>query len=387
MFVVGFVLWTAVAALAFRGNESIAIDGRPAVLEIHASPTVRVRLKSLGTGPWRIRSSTTLRIDDHAEAPLHLDGDRGVELRIAEGRVLIDGRDLGAEVELEGDGPLEVRSSDHPTRRYAGRLSLRPGDLPHPVLSLPLEDYLTQVVPREMPLDYPDAALRAQVIASRSYALWTIGRRKDQAYDVADDETSQVFGDLESRGSRIEGLVRSTRGIVLVWEGKALPAYFSANCGGHTRSNGEAFGESPLQPLRGAVCGSCGWSPHYRWRADLAARELTRALGLEAAPDEARLEQPGSVWEPRIEFLREGRELLSLDARELRRRLGFHRIKSTCIGAVVVGGGRARIEGRGFGHGVGLCQNGARGLAEAGFGPIRILSHYFPGAELARIVP
>lgn len=106
---------------------------------------------------------------------------------------------------------------------------------------LPLEDYIRGVVPSEMPSGWEIEAHKAQAIAARSYALANMGKRGKYGYDLKDTPEDQAYGGASAETTRTNQAVIDTEGIVLVCQGKIVPAYYSASAGGQTRSAGQVW--------------------------------------------------------------------------------------------------------------------------------------------------
>jgi stage II sporulation protein D len=247
-----------------------------------------------------------------------------------------------------------------------------------------------------MPRTFPSAALDAQAIVARTYALATVaGLRSGSTLVLADDVSDQVYGGRSSETAETDAAVRRTAGLVVVHDGAPIVAYFHSTCGGHTSDPGPVLSRPTAPPLRGVPCGHCADSPHYRWTADVPREDARRALvacGLPAASVAAFSIVPGTRDEGgrRLEFrVTSGRDGSSagVDANAFRIALGPMRLKSTRVDSIEPHGASLRLAGGGFGHGCGLCQYGARGLAANGRDARGILQHYFPGAGVTRAYP
>jgi stage II sporulation protein D len=247
-----------------------------------------------------------------------------------------------------------------------------------------LEVYLGGVLGGEMPLKWPDAALEAQSIAARTYALWHSRAHTGEDHDLKADARSQVYTGVA--GSRARVIVQATCGRVLTYEGQVFEAYYSSTCGGETASAVWVFGGPPIAPFRGGPCPHCASSPHARWEKKVPAADLAQRLASYGVkPPVTRVE--ALTW-PRGSYVREvvvshaGGES-RLPGTKFRVALG---LKSTAF-EVATGADSATlvVTGRGWGHGVGLCQWGARGAADAGLDAQRILEWYYPGAAIQRL--
>jgi len=264
------------------------------------------------------------------------------------------------------------------TSAYRGSLTMkaRSGGRVRAINVVDPEQYVGSVVGSEMYSRWPLEALMAQAVAARTFMLHTVA---DRGYMVPADMAYRGVG-AESRAARLAtGL---TEGIVLTYDGRVLPAYFHSTCGGRTVAADRVFAMEPLPPLQGVDCPWCRGSHWYEWRFELAGEvvaELLEIPGLE----EVRAIQPLDA-EPdgyaRYVLINDERKLA---AGALRRALGGNRMRSTRF-SVSSAGGVFTFEGRGYGHGVGLCQWGARGLARAGRTWQEILLHYYPGAAIQK---
>jgi len=258
------------------------------------------------------------------------------------------------------------------------------------VNELDVEDYVVGVLGAEMPLRFGDEALKAQAVAARTYVLYEAKTASSPLYDVLATEASQVYRGLVISTGRARKLVRATRGVICTVDGLTFPTYFHSTCGGHTTAVSDVWPSLHLKPLRGVPCGYCTGSPAYRWTVDIPAEEVARGLaerGLFTGPVTGIVvtQRASSGYAKQVEVSgAEGRRLLG--AYTFRMALGGHRVKSTNFTIVRTGRG-FHFQGRGFGHGVGLCQWGAQGMAQAGRNYREILAHYYPGSQLVRIYP
>ncbi|HWP35861.1 MAG TPA: SpoIID/LytB domain-containing protein, partial [Thermodesulfobacteriota bacterium] len=299
-------------------------------------------------------------------------------------------------VVVEADGPLAVAVDGRPWARYAGRVEVAAsGGRLLVVNALPLERYLVGVVGLEMDPAWPLEALKAQAVASRTYALHQRRARRaggQQArpawpYDLEAGILDQAYSGLAGEDARAAAAVLATREEWLADAGgEPILALFHSTAGGRTEAAAEVF-RRPLPYLVSLLCPFDRASPVFAWRWTVAVEEVEARL-LEAGYPAAGLEAlgigertaSGRVRTVLVET-RAGR--FALPATELRRLLGYGRLRSTRF-AVEREGAWFRFDGQGAGHGVGLCQWGARGMALAGHGYLAILSFYYPGTRWVR---
>ena len=270
-------------------------------------------------------------------------------------------------------------------RRYAGALELLADDNGSLLVinRVPVETYLAGVISAEMGIHFPDEALKAQAVACRSYAIRRIRTRKRRAFDVGATQATQVYRGILAGHDRARRLVAATHAEVLIHDDEILDSVYSSTCGGHTRPADEAFGNAAPAPLMGGPCGHCDDAPLFRWSATLEVEAVRRMLKVPRGPMSLESQRYYPSHRLRTLTLITVVGTREVTARQLRRLLG-KAAKSPWIASVTLEKDRFLINGRGFGHGVGLCQYGARGLARRRKSAGDILDWYFSGAERAR---
>lgn len=255
------------------------------------------------------------------------------------------------------------------------------------LVELDLEEYVAGVVAAEMPAVFHLEALKAQAVAARTYALravrtqvsgvhLTSSFQRDQAWS-SPEELREKWGAaaFQIYWSRIRMAVRSTRGEVLTYRGELIfPAYHSTS-GGRTESSENYW--SALHPyLRSTPSPYEEHSPHYRTEQDLPWEEIIRSLGLEAGTQTIQILQ--RYPSGRVQTVAVGGQVFT--GREVREAL---RLRSNWFDASVMGS-CIRFSIRGNGHGVGMSQYGADGMARQGYNYREILAHYYQGTRLIR---
>ena len=287
----------------------------------------------------------------------------GDAIRIRAG---LAGRDAG----VPGDRPLRVNGlvvrGDVVAVLQGGGVLL--------VNVLPLEDYLVGVLGSEMPRSFPLEALKAQAVAARTYALQKKLEQYGQPFHLGSSVISQVYGGLKAEDPRTREAVEATRGLVLTFDLQPIEAYFHSSCGGKTESGANALGRD-LPYLKPVSC-PCGKLPTSQWSMVVSNDELKTALGTK--PVGLKVEGRTSTGRAQRVHYAPNR---SVDAVTFRERIGYTKLKSLQFEIEPSSNGWA-IHGSGFGHGAGLCQWGAKVLADGGQDFRQILSHYYPGTEL-----
>lgn len=275
------------------------------------------------------------------------------------------------------------------------------------VNQLDLETYLRGVVPVEIGPRRPDedAAVRAQAVAARTYAIANLGRRDSLGFDVFGGVLDQVYGGRNAERDRVTRAVRATEGQILVHAGRPIRAYYHSTGGGSTARVSDVW-NLPDAPYLRSVSDRrpdggfyCEASPRFRWRERWTGPELDRAVrrGLAGyfGVDSSRvgpvrglevLDRTDGGRITRLEVRTEGGRwiLTRNDIRFVLRTPDGRALRSTRfrIERRPGEGAGLRLRGRGYGHGIGMCQWGAIGRAREGQEYREILAHYYPGAEL-----
>lgn len=270
--------------------------------------------------------------------------------------------------------------------------------------ALSLEDYVTGVMRAEGTVESEPEALKALAITIRTYALKNSGRHASDGYDFCSTTHCQRFvGPTVTNGSnaptmldsRISAAVRATEGQVLSDDrGQPIDAYFGASCGGETANIRSLWGATPASYLRGVRDEYCVIGPHAKWTDTISRADLLRALQSDSRTNAGnRLDQV--VVSKRDETGRA--ELITIEGehRKLVRGWDFKIIVGRVLGWDVLKSSRFEVgrsganfvfRGSGFGHGLGLCQEGAHVMAARGASYQKILEKYFPGTVVKRDV-
>lgn len=281
---------------------------------------------------------------------------------------------------------------------------------------LPLERYLEGVVPGEIgPLsDSLVEAGRAQAVAARSYSLFYKGRRGLEGFDLFATVEDQFYSPMESERPLATHCVQSTRGLVALSDGLPIRANYCSTCGGITAEAWEAWPTTPFDYLVShpdAESGRdwCASSPLYRWREEWSANEFEANLAKYGPPNGVPLPNGGvgdlvdvrvvarsrsaRVWWLEVETTTGVMRVHAHMLRQVLRRGGTPNsiLRSNLFKVGVLRDPRTLralavvASGSGSGHGVGLCQTGALGMARAGKRGEAIVRHYYPGAALERL--
>lgn len=360
-----------------RDNWSIwDADESRSLARLNKGQSLQVRRQQ---GRWQLEAEKSSENIPHGVA-----ASAALEIRPAENAFLAVGRDTASS--------------------YRGKLRLLPVEQDSFVVVniLDMEKYLEGVVGAEMPSYWYKAALRAQAIACRTYALYQMHLWAGQGgWDIGSTQASQVYGGLAAEHRRVSEVIEETRGVVLTYgrEGqeKIFPAYYSSNCGGHTTDASAVFGEN-LPPLHGNSCPYCekvAQKRHYRWsdvtmdKQVLSRRLLGRLEALSDLGEIVDIKVTGRSSHGRVEKLKlfgsSGRTC-AIDAESFRLAVSSREkpLFSSWYQLVDAGSSWRFEDGRGWGHGVGLCQCGSQQMARLGKDCVAILQHYYPQSTLMR---
>ena len=250
-----------------------------------------------------------------------------------------------------------------------------------------LERYLAGTLGSEMYGSWDIRALRAQAVASRTYAIHQRDDRRNAPWHLTAGTRSQVYGGVAAESAAVEQALADTRGQILVERGHPILAVFHSSSGGQTASSEEVWGQS--RPYLVSVPVADEWdSPDAYWRATVTRGTLGRAvasLGQDLGPIVAAriVERTGSGRVARVQLEGE-RGSATVTGRQLRTALGESKLKSTLF-ELREDGEDFVFVGSGSGHGVGMSQWGARAMARRGDDYLEILGTFYPGAEITRL--
>jgi stage II sporulation protein D len=256
------------------------------------------------------------------------------------------------------------------------------------VNTVDLEEYIKGVLYHEVSHRWPLEAIKAQAVAVRSYAIYQVQQNKNKDYDMTNDIYSQVYGGKTSERYRTNLAVQRTRGEILIFKEKVLPAYYHATCGGATENVKEVW-KHDLYPLKGVRCPFCSHSPHYSWKKNFqykAIQEKRKKSGYKIGLIK-NIEVRDRTLSGRVKTLditsRDG-EKISISGKAFRDVIGPNELRSNDY-RVVMKGYYCDFIGKGWGHGVGLCQWGAMGMAKQQHTYDEILMYYYPGTQMVSV--
>ncbi|MBO6971708.1 MAG: SpoIID/LytB domain-containing protein [Prochlorococcus marinus CUG1431] len=344
-----------------------------------------------------ISKSNNLRIRSDKSIPLTIEGEifsnkkvKGLTLKNEQNRKIIYfDKNKKEQYDLKHNQKFQIRSSDGRgiwvgQKRFSGKINLFILDSEILVVNvLRIEKYLSSVVGAEMPTKWPMEALKAQAIASRTYALKQKG---NNLFDIDSTQKNQVYNGLESRTYKTTRAVRSTRSLVLTHKNKLINAVFHSSSGGMTENSQDVW-KNEYHYLS-SVKDFDKKNPKFSWQRKFSSKELTNLFpnigGLKNI-EILNITKTGRVKNVRLSGAYGSYKMSGVD---LRKRLGLKsnlvRFKffeedlnnelSTKKGLIVLG--------QGSGHGVGMSQWGAKYMASKGLKAEKILKHFYRGVEI-----
>ncbi len=256
------------------------------------------------------------------------------------------------------------------------------------VAILDAEEYLMGVIPSEMPLDWPVEALKAQAVLARSYTLFQMKKNKSRYYhldgSVLDQKYTFGMSWNHERDQKLRRVLKETQNEVLVnHDGDLVKVFYHADCGGKTELSSAVWGGESFFDSR-VVDRSCPSIQNTQWTYEIQKKDLIRKLLLKGDLKNIRLDITDKNTRPAYVTVVTTSETQRITPQVMRAALGYQAVRSGFFN-IEIQGDRIRFLGRGFGHGVGLCQNGARNLAKNNKNYKEILQHYFPKLQFAQL--
>jgi len=336
-------------------------------------------------------------------------------------------------VPLSDDAVFEIVSPKVRYARYRGILEISGGRALSMVNELALEEYVKGVIPVEVPAAFHPEAQKALTVAIRTYALRSLDRHRSEGFNVCDGIHCQGFSGASREAAWVDKLGEETRGEIIVYQNEPIYAVYSSDCGGMTQSSEDAgIGRQRIPYLRSVVdspervvsrqssvvsdphpgplpqagegnppfdklrAGNpeyedyCAGSPWHTWSKTFSADELDRVfsksqivkIGKFKSMEFAEYDGSGRV---KAVLIKGDQGEYRMTGNRFREMFGLDTIKSTRMTLTATPEGEYAIEGKGYGHGIGLCAFGANGLAKSGAGYVDILKHYYTGVEVRAI--
>lgn len=255
------------------------------------------------------------------------------------------------------------------------------------ITEIPFEEYVKGVVAGEMPATFEEEALKAQAVASRSYAMYQMEGSKDKDYDVLDTTTNQVYltdeelknnwkEEYPEKINKIKKAIAETKGEYLTYDGKVINAMFFSTSTGQTENSEDVF-VTALPYLRSVASTWDEKSPVYTDTATISLQDFYNKLSL-PYNETLTVEITSQTATGRIKTLKiNGTEF---NGRDFASKLS---LRSNCF-TISQNEQNITITTKGFGHGVGMSQYGANGMAKEGYDYKKILKHYYSNTKITK---
>jgi len=255
----------------------------------------------------------------------------------------------------------------------------------HVINLISLQEYLYSVVPSEISSTWPIESMKAQAVVARTYACYHINR-KDALYHLDTSTNFQVYNGISVESSKTSRAVNETSGEIVIYRNQPVLAFFHSTCGGITTDDKYVWKGDDKKYLKTIRCHFCKDSPCFTWNENVTLYEIQKYL-------RKRYRGIGKITG--LFFKKKDRRVVSvvikhkngvinISGNDFRLLFPIKKIKSLFFTAKKTRDGLI-LHGRGWGHGVGMCQWGSRGMAEKGFSYRDIIKHYYTGIVITNL--
>ena len=274
-------------------------------------------------------------------------------------------------------------------KRYRGAILIRfknPGRI-NVINVLGIEYYLCGVMKPEISPSWPRDALKAQAVVSRTYTLRNLGKFSKEGFDLSSTPDCQVYAGIAGESQETNWAVRATRGEVVTYRGKLIKSFFHSNSGGFTEDVSQVWGMkgSPPSYLKGRASPYCKNSPHYQWKYQVSKTDIETALQKKGYKirgiKKIRVSSYNRSGRAVMIHIYNQKSTIKMRANRFRIITGASKIRSTLF-KIKDRGQDIEFSGRGWGHGVGMSQWGAKEMAKRGHNYKDIIKFYFPGTKV-----
>lgn len=270
--------------------------------------------------------------------------------------------------------------------KYTGKLAVLPGKTFNIVEYVSLEQYLYGVLPYEMHPSWALEALKAQAVAARTYTLKSIEKKANEPFDLYADVRSQMYKGAGNLHDSVKKAVDQTRGEVLSYKGNLFFTYYHANCGGGTDHVSIWNPKAPdIKPLSGSSCNFDAHSKSHTFTQDIAkstVEKFTKSHGLKGSLKSIKVSKKTGTGRAVNLTIKTSGGSKTVSCASFR---AATLIRSCKLTKITTGATKVHFEGRGYGHGIGMCQDGAHGMAKQNYNYKQILKQYYPGSTLSQL--
>jgi stage II sporulation protein D len=391
-------------------RKKVQAPGVEHLLGLENQPTIRVLLvNDVASCLFSTEASFTITAVGSDSPQMRFDSNsKALKIEVIENKISFDGWSSSADSLQIIPDANEIFILNG--RRYRGSVRIDIGSEKNTldvINTVGIEPYLAGVIGAEMPSYWEPQALEAQAIAARTYCLSIKNNFGDgRHWDVRRTAANQVYQGVAGESPAVWKAIEKTAGRVLVYvrsDGSEdiFPAYYSSTCAGHTENSKNVFGDEhrPLAGVKCEYCLSVAKKEYVDWPTVYMTKEQVNEKLIGRYPQLSKL---GSIEKisvlskseygnlTRLTWIKlEGKDGVSDTVRAEDFRLALDpsgsKIKSAAFRIQTTGNGWAFADGKGFGHGVGMCQSGAQGLARKGQSTWQILSYYYPDSQIKKL--
>ncbi|MBO7238072.1 MAG: SpoIID/LytB domain-containing protein [Elusimicrobiaceae bacterium] len=352
---------------------------------VHAAQTVRVQLaENLKSAQIKTSGKVYIQALNSTKRYKVSKSDTLNAWIVSKGKIQLGALTTGSPIIITPSSGVQLTFQKN---TYTGKLYLIPsGSTLSVVEHTDLENYLLGVLPYEMSHTWPLEALKAQAVAARTYTKMQLKEDKSD-FDLYNDVRSQMYKGSGKVYDSVRKAVTATRGQVLTYKDNLFNTYYHANCGGATDDAKIWTGskEPTIKPLQGVSCKTDSHSKSYSWNATVPLKSINSFVnqnGLSGSVKKIKIaERTRTKRAVTLQFTT-AKGSKTLSCAKFRLAVGPSLLKSCKITSISAKSSGFAFAGNGYGHGIGMCQDGAKGMAEKGKNYKQILAHYFPSSDL-----
>lgn len=308
-----------------------------------------------------------------------------VSISFKEGKLFLEDKEIHGSILFKSKSKNKIKLGDD---LYRGDIEIRPEEDNMVVINeVPLEEYLFSVVGGEIYPSWPEEVLKAQAVAARTYAVFQYKKNRYKTYHLESSVDSQRYMGVAGENKKIKKAVLATKGLVMTYRNDLIQAFFHSTCGGKTEDVSALWSSSNLPYLKSKICNYCRNAKNYNWQFSLTRSDMEKILSKDdnfkgnlRSLKVTALTRTGRVRELTFRISNSDKKM---NVSIFRRWIGHDKIKSTFF-KVHLKKGKFIFKGHGSGHGVGLCQEGAKTLALKKKRYDKILKFYYSGIKIKR---
>jgi len=374
-----------------NGQLLILKNGKPFSIIYGSLQLIGKELEvSIATG-----SGSVINYSGERELAIHGGNNKSVSKQNLNGSEILSASGHSTLNKAEGQNLISIYNGET-SARYRGNLEIRPDDQGLTVINeLPFEEYIYGVLPSEMPSTWPTEALKAQAVAARSYAMAQLRSYSKYGFDLLASQNSQVYNGFDWENPATNEAVEATSGQIMTYRGQAVDAVFHSSSGGYTE-NSEDIWSNTVDYLRARPDPSDKNDKHYNWSITYTQEQLIGLINkagykFSKVNDLIEVEQTSTGTRvKRMSFV--GLDTIGnpvtediYNANAVRTVLGLKSSMFTLNKKIDESQNliEVTIQGNGCGHGLGMSQYGALGLAKQGYNYQDILKYYYTGVVIS----